>query len=62
MSLLDKARRYAQKNPQGVERGVGKAVDAVNKRTGGKHAGVLGNLKRNIRKVTGGGGTERRGY
>lgn len=62
MSLLDKARRYAQKNPQGVERGLGKAADAINSKTGGKHAGTLSKLQGSVRKFTGGGGTQRRGY
>lgn len=59
-SLLDKARRYAQKNPAGVERGLGKAADAINKKTGNKHASTLGKLQQSVRKVTGGSGSPRR--
>lgn len=59
-SLLDKARRYAQKNPAGVERGLGKAADVVNKRTGNKHASTLSKLQQGVRKFTGGGGRPRR--
>jgi hypothetical protein len=61
MSLLDKARRYVQKNPEGVQRGVGKAADAVNRRTGGKHAGTLRKLQDSVGKFAGRGGS-RRGY
>lgn len=54
MSLLDKARRYAQKNPAGVERGLGKATDAINRKTGNKHASTLSKVQQGVRKFTGG--------
>ena len=38
MGFLDKAKNLARKNPDKVDSAIGKAGDAFDKRTGGKHA------------------------
>lgn len=58
--LLDKAKRYAQKNPGAVDKHLSKAGEQINRRTGGKHAGTISKIQQGARKFLGGGRS--RGY
>lgn len=56
--LVGQARRYAAQNPDKVESGLDRVGDAVNRRTGGKHASSVTRARDVMGKAL---GTSRRG-
>lgn len=56
--IVGQARRYASQNPDKVEQGLDRVGDAVNRRTGGKHAGAVTKARDAVGKAL---GTDRRG-
>ena len=56
--IVGQARRYASQNPDKVEQGLDRVGDAVNRRTGGKHAGAVTKAQAAVGKAL---GTSRRG-
>ncbi|MEJ5945933.1 antitoxin [Pseudokineococcus basanitobsidens] len=51
--LVGKARRYASQNPDKVGSGLDRVGDAVNRRTGGKHASAVTKAKDAASKALG---------
>lgn len=56
--IIGQARRYASQHPEQVESGLDRVGDAVNRRTGGKHARTVTRARDAVGKAL---GTSRRG-
>lgn len=55
MGLMDKVKGWAGKNPDKVQQGIEKGGDAIDQRTGGKHADKVDKAQDAASKHLGGG-------
>lgn len=58
MGIFDKAKQFADDNPDKVNQGIDKAGDTVDERTGGKHAEHVDKAQDAARKRVANGGAE----
>lgn len=58
MGIFDKAKQFADDNPDKVNQGIDKAGDAIDQRTGGKHAEHVDKAQDAARKRFGGEGDQ----
>ena len=58
LSLIDKAKKFINDNPDKVRQGIDKIGDAIDQRTGGKHAEHVDKAQDAARKRFGGEGDQ----
>lgn len=58
MGILDKAKQFADDNPDKVNEGIEKVGDAIDDKTGGKHADKVDKAQDAAREHLGGAGDE----